>query len=187
MSEGLHVHAAHDHEIEHQAHRGVGLAQTVAIFTAILSTVAAVISYHSAAQQTEALMLKNDAIIKQTQASDQWAFYQSKSNKGHLMELATQLVPADRAQSYQQQMQRYNTEKEQIRVQAQALEAESSTADAKSDQMMSDHHQESMGMMLLQIAISLASVTALTRKRWLFLFASLAAAGGIIFSSLAWF
>src|SRR5258708_1098907 len=129
MSEGLHIHAVHDHEIEHQAHRGVGLAQMVAIFTAILSTVAAVISYHSAAQQTEALMLKNDAIIKQTQASDQWAFYQSKSNKGHLMELAMQLVPADRAQSYQQQLERYNSEKEQIRVQAQSLEAESSAAD----------------------------------------------------------
>jgi hypothetical protein len=187
MSEEFHVHAAHEHEIEHQAHKGVGLAQSVAIFTAILSTFAAVASYNSASEQTEALMLKNEAIIKQAQASDQWAFYQSKSNKGHLMELASELVPANKAQYYNQQIQRYNQQKDQIKNSAQALEASSFQADSKSDALMSKHHQQSQGMMLLQIAISMASITALTRKKWLFTFASLAAVGGIIFSVFSWF
>lgn len=185
MSEEFHVHAAHDHEIEHLAHKGVGLAQTVAIFTAILSTFAAVVSYNSASEQTEALMLKNEAIIKQTQASDQWAFYQSKSNKLHLMELASQIVP-NKSQYYNQQMQKYNQQKDQIKNSATSLEAASFQADEKSDSLMSKHHQESQGMMLVQIAISLASITALTRKRWLFTLASLAAVGGILFSALSW-
>lgn len=186
MSEEFHVHGVHEHEIQHQAHSGVGLAQTVAIFTAILSTFAAVVSYNSATEQTEALMLKNEAVIKQTQASDQWAYYQSKSNKGHLMELASQIVPGDKAKYYQDQLQRFNEQKAQIKTAAQSLENASLQADSKSDALMSSHHQQSQGMMLLQIAISLASITALTRKRWLFMLASLAAVGGIGFSVLTW-
>ena len=41
----MHVHGAHDHAVEHQAHHGPGLAQQVAIFTAILSTIGAVVAY----------------------------------------------------------------------------------------------------------------------------------------------
>lgn len=186
MSEEFEVVGAHEHEIEHQAHHGVPLAQKVAIFTAIISSFAAVISYHSSSQQNEAFLLKNDAVIKQAQASDQWAYYQAKSSKGHLMELASALLPSDKAKYYQQQLQRYNEEKDQIKTQALNLESASQSANNQSDVLMSTHHQESQGMLLLQIAISLASVTALTKKRWLFILASLAAVGGIIFSFLAW-
>lgn len=186
MSEEFEVAGPHEHEIEHQAHHGVGLAQKVAIFTAILSSFAAVISYHSSSQQNEAFLLKNDAVIKQAQASDQWAYYQSKRSKGHLMELASDLLPPDKAKPYQEKLQAYTVEEQKIMAQAQGLEAGSQIANQQSDELMSTHHQESQGMLLLQIAISLASVTALTRKRWLFIMASLAAVGGIIFSFLAW-
>ncbi len=37
-----------------------------------------------------------------------------------------------------------------------------------------------MAMTLIQIAISAASITALTRKRWLFGLAAVSAAGGIL-------
>jgi hypothetical protein len=40
----MHVHGAHEHSIEHLTHHGPGLAQQVAIFTAILSTVGAVVA-----------------------------------------------------------------------------------------------------------------------------------------------
>ena len=77
--------------------------------------------------------------------------------------------------------------KNQIKTQALNLEYASQAANDQSDILMSTRGQESQGMLLLQIAISLASVTALTKKRWLFILASLAAVGGIIFSFLAWF
>lgn len=44
---GFHVHGAHDHEVEHQAQHGPGLAQSVAI----LSTVGAIVSYQGGATQ----------------------------------------------------------------------------------------------------------------------------------------
>lgn len=41
----MHEHGAHDQAVEHQAHQGPGLAQQVAIFTALLSTIGAVVAY----------------------------------------------------------------------------------------------------------------------------------------------
>jgi hypothetical protein len=49
MSGGkFHVHGPHDHAVEHAGHGGgadKGLAQYVAIFTAVLATIGAVVSY----------------------------------------------------------------------------------------------------------------------------------------------
>ena len=41
---GVHVHGAHDHAVEHEAQKG-GLGQQVAIFSAVLATVGAVVSF----------------------------------------------------------------------------------------------------------------------------------------------
>lgn len=165
MSSGeFHLHGAHEHEVEHQAHSGNSLAQYVAIFTAILSSIAAMVSYHGVSVLNDALLTKNDAVIKQNLASDQWAFYQSKSGKQHLMELASQLVP-EKAGQYEQQLQRYRMEKEAIRQQALKLEAESLNESKLSEHLMDNHHQEALSIMFLEIAIALASITALTRKK----------------------
>lgn len=185
MSEHFHVHGAHEHELEHQAHHGNGLAQYVAIFTAVLSAFAAVVSYHGSAVQNEAMLLKNDAVIKVTQSVDEWSFYQAKKNKLHLMELAADIVPA-KADYYKEQIERYAKESEQISQQAKSLDEAFTKDNAESNRLMASHHQESEAMMFLQIAIALASITALTRKRWLFALASVAAIIGVVLSIASW-
>lgn len=186
MSEhGFHVHAHHEHVLEHEGQHGVGIAQYVAIFTAILSTVGAVVSYQGAATQNEAMLYKNDAVLKKAQASDQWNYYQAKSQKGHLMELAMELAPKEKKEYYRQQVEKYNAEKKKIQVEAEALEEATKRADEKSEQLMHPHHMLALAMTLTQIAISLASITALTRKRWLFSLAAMSAAGGVVLWVLA--
>lgn len=180
MSEhGFHVHGAHEHELEHHAMAGPGLAQYVAIFTAIMSTIGAIVSYQGSATQNEAMLYKNEAVLKKTQASDQWNFYQAKSSKGHLMELAADLAGQGKKDYYQQQVAKYDQQKKEIRAQAEALEAESAKANAESEHLMHPHHKLAQSMTLIQIAISLASITALTRKKWLFGLGAIAALGGV--------
>jgi hypothetical protein len=180
MSEhGFHVHGAHDHAVEHAAHGGPGLGQYVAIFTAILASVGAIVSYQGGATQNEAMMFKNEAVLKKAQASDQWNFYQAKSNKGHLMELAADIAPASKKDYYDKQIAKYAKEKEEIKQKAEALEEESKKADDASAHMMHPHHRLAQAMTLIQIAISLASITVLTGKKWLFYVAAAAAAGGV--------
>jgi hypothetical protein len=180
MSEEFHVHGAHDHVVEHQAQGGDSLAGYVAIFTAILASVGAVVSYEGGDTQNQAMLFKNEAVLKKTQASDQWNFYEAKSNKGHLMELALELAPAKKRDYYQSQIEKYEKEKKEIKVKAEALEAQSEKANEESEHAMHPHHKLAQAMTMIQIAISLASITVLTRKKWLFLVAGAAAAGGLV-------
>jgi hypothetical protein len=180
MSEGgFHVHGAHEHELEHAAQRGPGLAQQVAVFTAILATLGAFVSYQGGAAQNEAMMYKNEAVLKKAEASDQWAYYQSKSMKGHLAELAAHLTrDADKSAQYSKDVERYEKEKKEIRLKAEAFDEESKKANEKSEQIYHPHHRLAQAMTLIQISISLASITALTRKRWLFAAALVSAISG---------
>ena len=182
----MHVHGAHDHALEHEAHHGPGLAQQVAIFTAILSTIGAVVAYLGAATQNEAMLLKNEAVLKKAEASDQWSFYQSKSTKGHLAELAARLTrdPAQMA-FYQKEVGRYDAEKKQIRLKAEELDNKSHDFDAASERALHPLHKLEQALTLIQIAIAMGSITALTRKRWLFMVALVAAAGGVCLLGLA--
>jgi hypothetical protein len=174
----FHVHGAHDHAVEH-AGEEKGLGQYVAIFTAILASIGAIVSYQGGATQNDAMMFKNEAVLLKTQASDQWNFYQAKSNKGHLMELASDIAPKEKKEFYTKQLEKYEQEKKEIKRKAEILEAASAKANKESDLAMLPHHHLAQSMTLIQIAISLASITVLTRKKWLFTIATVAAVGGI--------
>lgn len=186
MSEhGFHVHGPETHQIEHEAHGGSALAQQIAIFTAILASIGAIVSYQGGDTQNKAMLFKNEAVLKKTQASDQWNYYQAVSNKGHLMELASDLADPQKTDHYRQQIEKYKAEKKDIKQKADQLEEESRKANEQSDEMMHPHHKLAQAMTLIQIAISLASITALTRKKWLFVVAIISALGGITLWAMA--
>lgn len=183
----FHAHGAHDHAVEHEAHRGPGLGQQVAIFTAVLSTLGAIVSYQGGATQNEAMTLKNDAVLQKSLASDQWNYYQAKSTKGHLMEMAADLAPKDKQAYYRLQAEKYKAEKDVIKAKAEVYEKKSAEYDRESERALQPHHRLAQSMTLLQIAIALASITVLTRARWLFILSGVAAAGGGGLWALAWF
>lgn len=170
MEDEFHVHGAHEHELEHKASSqgvGQGLAQQVALFTALLAAIGAIVSYLGGNTQNEALLHKNEAVLYKAQASDQWNYYQSKSTKGHLLELAMALSPVQQKDHFQSEIARYDQEKKVIKVQAEALEARSEQENHVSEAYFHPHHILALAMTFIQIAIALASVTALTQKRWL--------------------
>lgn len=91
---GFHVHGPHDHELEHAAQHANrdSFAGMIAVMTAVLATIGALFSYMGGATQANAGLYKNNAAIKKTEASNQWNYYQAKSNKQNLAELAVALV-----------------------------------------------------------------------------------------------
>jgi len=119
------------------------------------------------ATQASAGLYKNNAAIKKTEASNQWNFYQAKSSKQNLTELALELAPAGKKEFYDAEIKRYKTEKADIKVVAEKLEAESKEWDRQSDEQMHQHHRWAQATTLLQVAIALAAIALLTRKRWL--------------------
>lgn len=165
---GFHVHGPHDHELEHAAqHAPEGSAGRLAVVTAILATVGAIFAYHGGATQAEAGLDKNNAAIKKTEASNQWNYYQAKSSKQNLAELAIVLAPEDKKQGFKDEVDRYKKEKGEIKAAAEKLEAESQDWDKRSDAQLHNHHRWAQATTALQIAIALAAIALLTGRKWL--------------------
>ncbi len=184
---GFHVHGPHDHELEHAAeHDPGGLAGQLAVVTAILATVGAMFAYMGGATQADAGLLKNDAAIKKTEASNQWNYYQAKSSKQNLSELALELAPEPRKAFYADEIKRYKGEKAEIMEAAKKLEEESKAFDAKSAAQMHQHHRWAQATTALQIAIALAAIALLTKKRWLEKVVFGVSALGLVIGGLAW-
>ena len=182
---GFHVHGPHDHELEHAqagGHGGAhgehgGMVNQIALFTAMIATVGALFGYMGGATQANAGLFKNNAAIKKTEASNQWNYFQSKSTKQSLAELARDLAPEDKKAVYQGKMERYEKEKNEIKVVADKLEADATQWDRQSDAQMHQHHRWAQATTVLQVSIALAAIALLTKKKWLEY--AMFAAGGI--------
>ncbi|MFY7867436.1 DUF4337 domain-containing protein [Roseateles sp.] len=184
---GFHVHGPHDHEMEHAAqHEHKGIAGKLAVITAILATIGAMFSYMGGATQANAGLYKNDAAIKKTEASNQWNYYQAKSSKQNMAELAFALVSDDKKAKYAEEIERYKKEKAEIKEKAEAFEAESKDFDHKSEEQMHQHHRWAQATTALQVSIALAAITLLTKKRWMEMGTLAMGAVGIVLGVLAW-
>jgi uncharacterized protein (UPF0335 family) len=173
MSGGsFHVHGPHDHELEHAAqhaaHGENSMINQIALFTAVIATVGAIFAYMGGATQANAGLYKNNAAIKKTEASNQWNYFQAKSTKQSLAEVSRDLAPvaADK-EKYQAKIDRYEKEKKEIQAQAEKVEAEAKEWDTKSDTQMHQHHRWAQATTALQVAIALAAIALLTKKKWL--------------------
>jgi len=183
--DGFHVHGPHDHAVEHAAHGGDGFSNNIAVMTAILATVGAAFGYLGGATQNDAALFKNNASIDKTQAANSWNYYQAKSSKQNLAELAMTLPGVD-PKRYEAEVARYKSEKEDIKKEAEKWEESSKEWNHKSDEAMHQHHQWALATTAEQIAISLAAITLLTRKKWMMGLAYGVAAVGIALGVFAW-
>jgi Na+/glutamate symporter len=198
---GFHVHGPHDHALEHAAqgdnhgehgagekHHGIGggsLTSQIALTTAIIATVGAMFGYMGGATQANAGLYKNNAAISKTEASNQWNFYQAKSSKQNLAELAIEIAPPERKQFYVDEIKRYKAEKAEVKKDAEKLEVQYKEWDKKSDDEMHQHHRWAQATTVLQIAIALAAIALLTKRRWLEWGMFIAGGAGIVIGILA--
>ena len=184
---GFHVHGPHDHELEHAAqgghgdHGASGMINQIAMFTAMVATVGAIFAYMGGATQANAGLFKNNAAIKKTEASNQWNYFQAKSTKQSLAELARDLAPDDKKATYQGKVDRYEKEKNDIKTEADKLEAEATVWDKRSDEQMHQHHRWAQATTVLQVAIALAAIALLTKKKWVeYAMFGVAAVGAVV-------
>lgn len=140
----------------------------------------------------------NRSILRQTQASDQWAYYQAKSIKGYLYELQREKLelelkllgdtgPRNTLNEYEQKIQgygkkikKYDEEKTEIQKEAKGLEEQRDLA---------VRHSMAYGyaVILFQLSILLSSIAALMKKpRVWYLALILGAAGAVYFANGFW-
>jgi hypothetical protein len=126
-----------------------------------------------------------NAAIKKTEASNQWNYFQAKSTKQSLAELARDLAPEDKKAAYLAKVERYEKEKAEIKAVADKLEADGAQWDKQSDEQMHQHHRWAQATTVLQVAIAMAAIALLTRKKWLEYAMFAAGATGIVIGLLA--
>jgi len=114
----------------------------------------------------------------QAKAVDQWAYYQSKSTKQHIAENSAEMLRAQlefnpalrgeqreavekRIAAQEAAARKYEQEKEEIRKEAEQAAKDYDAFNVHDDQF-------DLAEACLSVAIALAGVTALTKKRWLF-------------------
>ncbi|MDL2337011.1 MAG: DUF4337 family protein [Pseudomonadota bacterium] len=168
MAEEFEVRGAHEAHLESAAeHDPKGMAGQLAVITAVLATVGAMFSYMAGSTQADAALLKNDAAIRKTEAANRWNYYQAKSSKQALSELGRELAAEARKPFFEGEINRYKAEKADIKLEAEKLEQESGDFDRQSEARMHQHHRWAQATTALQIAIAMAAIALLTRKRWL--------------------
>jgi uncharacterized protein DUF4337 len=140
----------HEHVKETAEHSGETWISWVALSTAILAVLAAIAGLLSGRHVNEAMM-------SQIEASDQWNYYQAKSIKASVLDAKMSLAGTPNA-SDESKRDRYEKEQEEIKS-----EAEQKEAAAKSN--FSKHEIFAGGVTMFQIAIAIAAISALTRKR----------------------
>jgi len=154
-----------DREIERQSG---GLLRAIALTTALFAAFAAIASLEAGGTVNEALALKTEATQLQAEASDQWSYYQAKGLKAAVADAQKNIwvaldkpPPADLATN----AQRYLDDQKTSREKAEALEHERDAKTAESDALMRRHHYFADAVALLQVAIALGAIAALTRRR----------------------
>lgn len=157
----------------------------VALTTVVLAVCATLSTFKGGQYSTRSVM-------SQSQASNQWSYYQAKSIKGYIYEGQKEVLEADlkklgeglapelrqsfqdKITAYNDKLKRYDQEKAEISQEAKRLEGVRDAA---------QQHSQTFGMALifLQIGILLSSISALLKKKPLWLLGMAVGAAGLVF------
>jgi hypothetical protein len=192
MPEGPEIESEHLHEAikEQLEHEGGSFLRAIAVTTALLAALAAIAALRAGATVNEALVLKTEATRFQAEASDQWAYYQAKGIKGAVQEASATswlAIGKPAPEQYEKNKQRYADEQTEISKKAKELEKERDAKSSEADHLLHQHHGFANAVALLQVAIALGAVAALTRNRWIWFISILLGAIGatLFFMTLA--
>jgi hypothetical protein len=182
-----HLHEAIKEELEHE---GGSFIKQIALTTALFAAVAAIASLYAGATVNQTLVLKTESARLQAEASDQWTYYQAKGIKAAVQEASMTswlAIGKEPPAKYREAQERYGREQGAIEKKARELEKTRDEKSDEADHLLHKHHHFAYTVALLQVAIALGAISALTRIRSVWfgsLLAGVAAIGLFIFAML---
>jgi len=159
MEDGVELPEAHEMHQEYRYTLPVSL--TISIL-AVLVAGAALLSHRAHTEE----------LLRQSQATDQWAYYQAKNIRWHevqsIADLLGALAPQDKEKTaavrekYLKEVERYEGDKDEISDKAKELEKERDLISRRADRFDG-------GQALLEVGLVICSITLLTKRRafWL--------------------
>jgi hypothetical protein len=155
----------HREHAEHAEHPQHPLVLRVTITIAVLAVLSAGISTVVSNEDAAAVAARSEAVLHQDRATDTWNFFQAKTIKATLYELAAQnhtdATPANAAEAARQR-----GAVDQIQAQARHEDALTAASLEEADRHERRHHFLEISEALSHIAIAIATVAIVTRQRW---------------------
>lgn len=141
--------------IEHHAHHEPeSFIPKVALSTAIIAAFAAIASLLAGDHA-------NEAMVSQIQSSDKWAYFQAKSIKASVLSAKIAMLEGMEKKPSAKDVEKlaeYGKDQDEIFKEATALEHEAK-------EHLEKHKKLASGVTLLQIAIAIGAISALTKRK----------------------
>jgi hypothetical protein len=165
-----------------------------AISLVFIAVLAAIATQWSGKYSSRVLVELNNSTFHQAKASDQWAYYQSKSIKQNLYEVVRETGPKSTdpaaeeraAKAFEAKVEKYKTDEAKIMADAKALEGQ--VENARQAARRAGEHGSGMGttIAIFQIAIALGSICLVTKRRGLWYLSLILAALATVQMILVW-
>ena len=158
----------------------------ISLTTAFLAVIAAVAALQAGSLANESLIAKNESILHQAQASDQWNYYQSagiKSNSAKHTAAILDALPGhapDAGKIWEKESAKYDQRKEKAMDDAKEFEKKRDEKAEEASSMLKHHEIFALCVTCTQVAIALSAIAALTKRRGVWYISMLAGVVGLI-------
>jgi hypothetical protein len=184
LKEKLEEAAEHAHGEGKAEHGTVKWLLPLSLSTALIAVFAAVASLESGAYANEAIVEKNAAILNQSEADDAWGYYQAKGIKAAIYETQSQAIKAQSPElsaEWAAHSKKETSEQGEQQATARELMKKVKEADERSEHDLHVHHEFAKSVTIFQVAIALAAIAALTKKKPMWWVSMAVGAAGLAF------
>ncbi len=159
---------------KHAAHSGDSFLALVSVTIAILAVVAASVGSLETIETAATINAKNDAVLLQNKATDTWNFFQAKSIKKNMYQIAAGLgsgigsgMGSGAVDDFKSQAKRYGADEKQLKEKGDSLEHQTEAKLVESERHEHRHHVLTVSVTLLHISIAIATLAIIMQgARW---------------------
>lgn len=155
---------------------GENWRNSIAVTAAVIAVFGAAVGLFETNQVADMIIEKDNALLNQTLASDQWSYYQAKDIRRHSYEISAKAqakTDPPLASEFKGQSELYDKQRMAIKKEARKFEDLAKGFSAKSAEHQHLHLISAMSVTAIQISIALLAVSAYTRRKLLWLVAML--------------
>jgi hypothetical protein len=164
MTDILDVHEQHERASEAHHHKD-GFVSRVSILVAVLAVVTAATSSLENTETAGAITDSSRAVLAQDKATDQWNFYEAKSLKKNMLDIAAS-AGGPKAEDYAKKSAHEAADEGAAQDKAKVFEKQRDEALESSEKHEHRHHRLAIAATLLEIGIAISTVAIITRKHW---------------------
>ena len=157
-----HEHAEH---ARHAAHEEDPLISQVTMTIAVMAVVAAIGASLETTEGDRTIVAKNEAVLLQNQATDAWNEFEAKSLKKNLYAIAAD-QPGPKATAYAAESARNATDQKSVQKLAKDFEAARDRKSEEAEVHERRHGRLTMASTLLHMAIAIATLAIILKRRW---------------------